>query len=71
MKFSEFIKKFRQSRFLSQEDFAKEIGVSFTTVNRWETGKSKPTYRTKQLINNYCLEKNIAIDLSKDVDWDA
>ncbi len=39
MGFSEKIKNLRQERLLSQEAFAKELGVSFATVNRWETGK--------------------------------
>ena len=25
----------------TQEDFLKEIGVSFAAVNRWETGEAK------------------------------
>ncbi len=71
MKFSELIKTLREARFMSQEAFAKEIGVSFTTINRWENGKAKPTYRTKQLIHNFCVQNNIDIDLNKDVQWDC
>lgn len=44
MNFSEAIKYIRKVAYLSQESFAKEIGVSFSTVNRWERGKSKPNY---------------------------
>ena len=54
MNFSEKIKQIRQQRFLSQEAFAKELGVSFATVNRWEAGKTKPTYKTMKLIDIYC-----------------
>ena len=50
MNFSEKIKQIRQQRFLSQETFAKELGVSFATVNRWESGKTRPTYKTMKLI---------------------
>ena len=39
---SEQIKKARQKAFLSQDAFAKELGVAYSTINRWETGKSKP-----------------------------
>jgi DNA-binding transcriptional regulator YiaG len=28
---------------LTQEHFAAKIGVTFSTVNRWESGKSKPS----------------------------
>ena len=27
----------------SQEDLARELGVSFATVNRWENGKAVPS----------------------------
>ncbi|MFL9458488.1 MULTISPECIES: helix-turn-helix domain-containing protein [Nostocales] len=28
---------------LTQEEFAAEVGVTYTTVNRWENGHSKPS----------------------------
>lgn len=63
MKFQEAIKEIRQSQFLSQEAFAKELGISFTTVNRWETGKAKPTYKTMKLISDYCKKAGIKFDI--------
>ena len=63
MNFSEKIKQIRQQRFLSQEAFAKELGVSFATVNRWESGKSKPTYKTMKLIDDYCKNKGVEFDI--------
>ena len=65
MNLSEKIKQIRQQRFLSQEAFAKELGVSFATVNRWESGKSKPTYKTMKLIDDYCRCNNIDFDVTK------
>lgn len=59
MEFQDEIKRIRQSLYLSQEMFAKEIGVSFTTVNRWEKGKAKPTYKTIRNIDQYCKANNI------------
>lgn len=50
MGFAEDIKKLRLSAIMTQEDFAKELGVSFATVNRWETGKAKPTIKAMKLI---------------------
>lgn len=66
MTFSENIKLIRQKLFISQETFAKELGVSFATVNRWETGKTKPTYKTMKLIDEYCRKNNINFDISKE-----
>ena len=67
MSFSSDIKIIRQKCFLSQEAFAKVLGVSFTTVNRWECGKSKPSYKTMKLIDDYCKANNIDFDISKEL----
>ena len=37
------IKEMRSKLGLTQEQFAAKIGVTFCTVNRWESGKSKPS----------------------------
>ncbi len=68
MNFSEDIKKIRRKAFLTQEKFAKEIGVSFATVNRWETGKAKPNLKTMKLIDDYCKRNDIDFDISEQID---
>ena len=40
---AEQLKALRQQQGWSQEDLARELGVSFSTVNRWENGKAKPS----------------------------
>ncbi|MGE0679813.1 MAG: helix-turn-helix domain-containing protein [Candidatus Binatia bacterium] len=37
------IKALRERLHLTQEVFARILGVSFATVNRWENGKTEPT----------------------------
>jgi transcriptional regulator with XRE-family HTH domain len=37
------VKKLRTALNLTQEQFAAKLGVTFTTVNRWENGKGKPS----------------------------
>lgn len=67
MSFSNDIKVIRQKCLLSQQDFAKVLGVSFATINRWESGKSKPTYKTMKLIDEYCKKHNIDFDISQEL----
>lgn len=66
MPFSDEIKKLRQKQFMSQTDFAHLLGVSFTTVNRWENGKSKPSYKAMKTIDEYCKENGIDFDVSSE-----
>lgn len=56
MNYSEAIKTLRNKMILSQVEFAKKNGVSFATVNRWETGKRCPTIRIKRLLKP-CFDK--------------
>jgi len=37
------IKELRSRLGLTQEQFAAKVGVTFSTVNRWESNKSKPS----------------------------
>ena len=60
------IKLLRKRCLLSQQDFAKELGVSFATINRIESGKSKPTYKTMKLIDDYCKKNAIDFDITKE-----
>ena len=53
MSFSEDLKRIRRKAFMTQEDFAKELGVSFATVNRWEMGKSRPSYAALKKLKNF------------------
>lgn len=59
MEFSEAIKEIRQECYLSQQAFANELGVSFSTVNRWEKAKAVPNYQTMKLLVAYCKSLNV------------
>jgi len=64
MTLSEAIKKIRKERFLSQEDFAKDIGVAFSTVNRWENGKAQPSYKAMKTLSDYCKKYEIDVSIT-------
>jgi putative transcriptional regulator len=64
MKISEKIKMIRKTCFLSQIDFAKEIGVAFSTVNRWENGRTEPNYKDLKTLDNFCRNHDIKISLT-------
>jgi putative transcriptional regulator len=40
--FSALVKEIRRSRDMTQEQLAREIEVTFSTVNGWENGKHQP-----------------------------
>ena len=67
MAFSEDITRIRRKAFLTQADFAKEIGVSCITVTRWETGKAKPNFKTMTLIDEYCKKNSVDVESSEEI----
>ena len=44
------IKQLRQEMKLTQEEFANECGVVFSTINRWEKGHTRPSPMALKLI---------------------
>lgn len=56
MPFSSEVKKARLSSFLNQSEFAEAIGVSFTTVNRWENGKAQPSLKAMKALKSFCTQ---------------
>lgn len=51
--YAELLKQYREKMFLLQRDFAAKLGISYTTVNRWETGKSVPTIKMKKKLYGF------------------
>jgi len=48
------VKEVRQQLALSQEDLARELGVSYATVNRWENGQAKPSKLARAQLDAFC-----------------
>lgn len=52
--YSKRIKSIRLALEFSQEELAHKLGVSFTSVNRWENGQTKPSKLAKKQIDLLC-----------------
>ena len=57
--YSKVIKELRKKMTFSQIEFAQLLGVSFSSVNRWETGKHEPTIKIKRKIKALMREYNV------------
>ena len=64
MSFGKEIKSLRHKLLLSQKDFAKELGVSYSKINRWEREHTKPNYHAMKRIDEYCKGHNIDFDVA-------
>ncbi len=54
MKWGISIKKLRNEMKLSQADFARELGVSSSSIGRWEKGKSEPNAKARSVLTKLC-----------------
>jgi len=61
MDFSEIVKTVRKNLGMSQEELAHILKVSFSTINRWENGKTHPNKMAKSVFFDYCKERGIDV----------
>ena len=59
MNTSELIKSIRMQAGVSQREFARQLGIAFSTVNRWENGLFEPTIMARKLLKMYCIDLGI------------
>ncbi|NLC93487.1 MAG: helix-turn-helix transcriptional regulator [Treponema sp.] len=56
MDYKNKIKELRNKMFLTQSEFAKELGVSIASIARWETGANEPTMKMKKKLNELFIK---------------
>lgn len=59
MDWSNSIKQLRKKMQLSQQEFAKELGISFASVNRYENERHEPTIKVKRQLKDLFIKYNI------------
>ena len=61
MDFEVLVKYVRKELNLSQEQLARELNISFSTVNRWENGKTNPSQMAKEIFYSFCTSNGVDI----------
>ena len=59
MTFSQKVKYVRKKLGYTQAEFAKALGVSFATVNRWENGQVSPSALALRSFRDFCEDSFI------------
>ena len=59
MSLGEAIRITRQKPFYTQEEFAAELHVALSTVNRWELDKAKPNVKAMKAIKGFCEDNQL------------
>ena len=56
------IREYRERKFLTQEELAEVLNVSYVSVSRWETGRFEPTMDTKKKLVSLFDEIGMKLD---------
>ena len=56
------VKELRDKLIMTQTEFAQCLGVSFASINRWESGANKPTTTAKRKIVEMCRKNNVKLE---------
>lgn len=59
MSFGDIVKAVRAYLGITQEQLARDLNISFSTINRWENGRTIPSRLAKMHFIEYCLQRNV------------
>lgn len=59
MNYQQLVKELRIKLILTQKEFAEFLGVSFASINRWESGRHEPTTKVKRKVVELCQQYHI------------
>lgn len=62
MEFKDKVKYVRKQLKLTQVELAKQLGVDFSTINKWENGVYQPQLKKENEFNQFCKNHNLDFD---------
>lgn len=62
MNYQRLVKELRNKLILTQQEFAELLGVSFSSINRWESGRHEPTMKIKRKLVELCKKYNVVLE---------
>lgn len=65
MLFNDLLKEIRTELDLTQEEFAHELNVSFSTLSRWENGHTVPSRLAKMSIMVFCKKHYLSPQITE------
>lgn len=63
MTIDEALKAIRKELDISQETLARDLNVSYATLNRWENNKAKPSRLAMEKLKGYCANQKIPAEI--------
>lgn len=67
MQFEDIIKTIRRELNITQEQLARELNISFSTINRWENGHTTPSKLAKMRLLEFCSSRNVDASITSEL----
>ena len=68
MTFNELLKNIRKELNITQEQLARDLDISFSTLNRWENCHNTPSKLARRRLSEYCSEKRLSANILKSLE---
>jgi putative transcriptional regulator len=68
MPFEDILKAIRAQLNITQEQLARELNISFSTINRWENGHTSPNKLAKMRLLDFCSRKNVDAAIASELE---
>lgn len=68
MALDEILKNIRKELNLTQEQLARDLNVSFSTLNRWENSHTVPSRLARMRLVEYCAEKGVSAEIISELE---
>lgn len=61
--FGDIVKEIRKQLGITQEQLARALNISFSTINRWENAHTVPSRLAKMRLVEFCEKSSISPDI--------
>ena len=68
MALDEILKKIRKERNLTQEQLARDLNISFSTLNRWENSRTVPSRLARMRLLDYCIKNGVTAEIVSELE---
>lgn len=68
MTLDRILKNIRKELNLTQEQLARDLNVSFSTLNRWENRRATPSRLARMRLLDYCAKKGLSDEIISELE---
>lgn len=65
---SDVLRNIRRELYITQEQMARDLDISYSTLNRWENGHHVPSRLARKQLIEYSKQKGITAEIIKSLE---